>query len=125
MPGSLNFSVMGGFATRSRIEKTLKSESLGSNEGWSLRYWMIPSGSGIDPHPVPLGTARNATLAVVDAPLSLVATMPIPSLRASNVWAPAGEARIAPRRMPARSLIRLYIGGLARSLEEGQQASRG
>src|SRR6266850_680688 len=118
VPGSLNDSVMGGLAARSRIEKTLKFESLGSNDGWSLRYWMIPNGSGIDPQPAPFGTARKATLAVDDAPLSLVATPPIPSLHASNDWAPAGDARIAPRRMPASSLIRLYIGGLARFLEE-------
>src|SRR6266850_6494659 len=87
---------------------------------------MIPNGSGIDPWaPAPFGTARNATLPLVDAPLSLVATIPIPSFRASNTWAPAGEARIARNRTHARRFIPLCIGVLPRFLEEDGRIAAG
>jgi hypothetical protein len=64
-----------------------------------------------------LGTARNATFDVLDDPLSLVVTPPIPRRLASNTWARAGPARSNPQMIRVSGLILFYIGKFRDSLE--------
>src|SRR5258706_11527372 len=89
----------------------LNVESFESNVGWLLRYWMRPSGRGIEPEPpVPLGTARNAMFEPVWSPTSLVSTPPIPARRAFTDCAPAVPARSPHQAISTAREIAFVIG---------------